>query len=279
MKPITLFTQGYIGERLIHALKAANVAHIAYTYAAAATKRATDKAYLRDGYPYRYINERSFDASRIELTADSTVVCVDWTKDFFHHSQPACPVYHIHPSMLPMYRGYGAISEQFAKGIAISAVTLYKDSYSHVDAGDILYQEPIRVSLNDYPTDFIETMVATAACWLADIANGKPLPEGKPQDEALAFHTVRKRSKQGLIDFNLSAMSVYNHIRAYSHPYFGAYYIQDGKVIRVWRAICEKWTGDYGKAGEVLEDNRHGMEIACGEGSVMITEYVMEDTI
>jgi methionyl-tRNA formyltransferase len=253
-------------------LEAIKQPYIAYTYAANATKRTADKGYLRAGYPQRYINERAFDPERIELAADSLVFCMDWTKDFFHYTRPACPVYHIHPSLLPSYRGYGAISEQFIKGAAISGLTLYKDEQTGIDSGDILYQEAIRIEHNDWPEDFIAKASKIAAIWIAAMTSMAAMPSPTPQAELSAFHVQRKRTKQGLLDFNLNALSVYNHIRAYSRPFFGAYFLHNGEQIKVWRASCEKWSGIYGKPGEIINKSKAGVEIACGEGSIVLIE-------
>ena len=270
MTRLILFTQGYTGYRLIAELNKLNISPIVYTYSMDATNKTRDRQYLREGYPYRYINERSFDPALIDLKSTDLIVCADWTKDFFHAHMPQMPVYHIHPSLLPMYRGYGAVSEQFLKGIAISGVTLYVDN-CHIDAGDILFRQEIRVSLGDYPADLIGKACEISAGWLSGMLKGH-IPASALQNEDNAFYVQRKRSKQGLIDFNTAAMNVYNTIRAYSTPFFGSYFINKGRKVTVWRAECEKWTGEQGKAGTVIAQSPAGIEIACGEGSIILTK-------
>jgi methionyl-tRNA formyltransferase len=92
----------------------------------------------------------------------------------------------------------------------------------------------------------------------------------KPQDEALATYTGRIRRRDGFIDLNMGALYVHNTIRAYSHPYFGAYFYHNGEKITVWKSVCEKWSGNQGRAGEIIGRSPDGVEIACGEGSVIL---------
>ena len=48
------------------------------------------------------------------------------------------------PSLLPKYRGYGAVSEQFIRGVVYSGVTIYEYN-GVIDGGDIIYQQEIKV--------------------------------------------------------------------------------------------------------------------------------------
>ncbi|MDR2883731.1 MAG: formyl transferase, partial [Deferribacteraceae bacterium] len=273
-----LFTQGLFGETILNFLDRLGVLPIVYTYSHDSSRTKTSKQFLREGYPYRYINERSYNPELIEVHPDDLIICADWTKDFFHiNNLPSQSVYHIHPSLLPLYRGYGAVSEQLLRGVSIGGVSLYRDN-GVIDGGDILYQSKITIDLNDSASDYIAKCAELAASWIAELAAGTT-PEATPQDETLATHVQRTRQKSGFIDLNMGALYVHNTIRAYSYPYFGAFFYHNGKKINVWRSICESWAGVQGEPGEILSKGNHGVEIACGEGSIIITHAQIDGVV
>ena len=105
MGNLYLFTQGYSGELFYKKLIESGIHPTVYTYAADATRKSGDKAYLREGFPLRYIHERSYDPQRIELRKEDLVICFDWTKDFFHSISAPCPVYHLPPLPAPPFPG------------------------------------------------------------------------------------------------------------------------------------------------------------------------------
>ncbi len=276
-KRVLLFTQGFAGELLYDAVKERGIFPVTYTYAQNSARRDADRAYLREGHPFRYIHERAFDGVKTEVRGDDVIVCAEWTKDFFHNTSPAAPVYHAHFSLLPLYRGYGAVSEQFLRGAALAGVTLYRDN-GHIDAGPVAYQREIRIGHNLTVEEYIRMCVEAVSEWTAELANGAE-PLLTEQDETLAFHIQRRRKHMGMLDLNANALYVYNAIRGYSKPYFGSYFYHNGEKITVWKAECDKWSGMQGRPGEILGRGFHGVEIACGEGSVVLTEAEINGTI
>ena len=274
---ILLFTQGFSGKLLCEALEKRGINHIIYTYALNAVRREADQVYLREGYPYRYINERSFDGSKVEVQGGDVIICADWTKDFFHKTDPAAPVYHLHLSLLPGYRGYGAVSEQFLRGAAVAGVTLYREN-GHIDAGPVAYQREIRIEHDHSAEEYIRACIKAAAEWISELADGAQ-PALRAQDETAAFYVQRHRRRMGMIDLNACALYVYNTVRAYSKPFFGSYFYRNREKITVWKAKCERWAGIHDNPGTVLERTVNGAEVACGEGSVILTEVEVNGVV
>lgn len=274
-KNIILFAQGLFGGLLLTELENIGLSVQLYTYAENSVRRKSDLIHLRQGYPFRYINERKYNPSLIKLTEKDIVFCAEWTKDFFHQTPPPCQYYFLQPSLLPKYRGYGAVSEQFLRGAAIGGITLYMDN-PRTDCGDILYQEEIPISFNDYPADYLEKCASKAAKFIISILNERSFSPF-PQNELEAINVPRIRTKNGLIDLNMNAINVYNTIRAFSYPYFGAYYYYKGEKITIYKALCEKWSGTEGKPGEIISNGNYGVEIAVGEGSITLTNAVYKN--
>jgi hypothetical protein len=270
---ICLFTANYIGGLLLAELDKRNFYPevVTYTKGFQRTSLAKDLGSFRREFAMRFIASNSYlTCENLPDLSGKTVVCVDWTKDFFKGSDVQAVF--AHPSLLPAYRGYSAVTEQFVRGVTVSGASFYKQS-DKVDGGDVIHRQDIRIDYQDYPLDFLNKYASACADFIIDInRKGEDAYSPEPQNEEEAFYLQRKRGKDSIIDFNRDAFSLYNHIRGYSRPFFGAYYIYKGNKVVVWNASTEIWQGDYGKPGTVINVSDEGAEIACGSGTITIKE-------
>lgn len=271
---IVLFTSNRTGVILLKKLKGKGICPHTVTYAKGfqRTGLAEDFSLFGGDFPLTYISSSSFAECSFlpDIIKGKVPVCVDWTKDFFNGAD--FPVICAHPSLLPMYRGYSAVTEQFLRGVAVGGASLYIRN-EQIDGGDIVFQQKIRIEFNDYPADFLDKYTDACASFIAqlitaDISQLKPVR----QDSESSFYLQRKRTRDALIDFSRDAFSLYNHIRAFSRPYFGAYFMLNGQKVTVWRAFTEKWQGDYGEPGTILDITGDSIEVACGSGTILFTE-------
>ncbi len=226
---------------------------------------------LSEDFEILEIDAGHYNNAKHTLPACDCMVTIDWMKDFFHSADISCPVYHAHPSLLPKYRGYGAVSEQFMKGVVVSGVSIYEEN-GKVDAGDIIYQENIKILHEDIPSIFLDNCAKHVATFISNIENNIPFERTK-QDESKAFYLTRNRSANRIIDFNMTAYSVYNFVRAYMYPYSGAYFYHEGERVIANSVAIESWQGDYGKPGEVIKIDDYGVEIACGDGTIILDKF------
>lgn len=214
------------------------------------------------------INEliKNYDISKYDY-----LLAVGFSKDYFksfHDSSKK--VYHAHPSLLPKYRGYSAISEQFLRAVQLSGVTVY-EATDIIDAGDIIYQKEIAIDLYDIPLIFIEKVAKEVANFIELLESDTKFAKVK-QDEQLAFSTGRIRTKDMRIDFNSSAYAVHNFIRAFSYPFPFAYCYYNDILYYIPSAYIDKWSGSYGECGSIIHIDDNGIEIATGDGSIIVTE-------
>lgn len=205
----------------------------------------------------------------------SHIIAIDWNKDFFDKTTDQVVIF-MQPSLLPMYRGYGAISEQFLNGVCIGGITFYLPN-DIVDAGDIVYQREIEIGFEDYPEDYIRKLCEETVQFIHYIKENQVTRT--PQNENYAFSLSRIRRKDGLINFRSDSLSIYNKIRAYSKPYFGAFCFMYNQKINVFRGKPEKWQGIYGKSGEIINIDKNGVEVACGSGTILLQEIELPDSI
>lgn len=174
------------------------------------------------------------------------------------------------PSLLPKYRGYGAVSEQFIRGVVYSGVTIYEYN-GIIDGGDIIYQQEIKIENYFKVSDLMDRQAQVTAEFIASLYKGEQYSRIKQKEEyAFYLPKIRKNSKK--IDFNADALSVYNFIRAYTFPFSGAVFYFKGEEYKITDASLESWSGIEGRPGEIVAVNDYGIVAACGEGSVLIKE-------
>ncbi len=271
-RKVLVFASGLMGELTLKLLASrGRFPEVASNPPESMRRRATGKIFsLSDKFKIYETGGAKFSHAEGSLPEADCAVTIDWAKDFFHGCPAPYPVYHTHPSLLPLYRGYGAISEQFLRGVKISGLTAYLDGEG-IDAGDIVFQEKIKISYGDIPADFIRACAASCARFIGMLEDGAEF-EARPQNHEKGFYMARTRGRQTVIDFNASAGAVYNFITAYAYPFSGAVFYHGGAKCRATRCAVEKWAGEYGEPGMVTAKSDYGIEVACGEGTVVIGE-------
>ena len=88
-------------------------------------------------------------------------------------------------------------------------------------------------------------------------------------------YSWRKRGKSdGEIDWRMSSNSIYNLIRALTHPYVGAHFSHKGNEYKVWKAkevITDLY--DNIEPGKVLKvESNHRFLIKTGENAIEILD-------
>ena len=284
MVNITLFTANVLGLKLLKKLDEYSFYPHVITFHKnfQRTNLSRDFSEFYKKFPMTFISKNKYSLAKEELKSIDTehFVCIDWKKDFFIEEKPEnVKIFFSHPALLPMYRGYGAITEQFLKGVTQSGISFYEANET-IDGGKLVYQTKIPIEFNDYPMDFMEKLSDFAAEFILKLNdNGLNQFQLKEQNENYAFYLTRQRTKNALIDFNRDAYSLHNHIRAYSRPFFGAFcYYKQEKII-IWKAYTEKWQGNYGSPGTILRKTDEGIEVAAGQGTIIIKEIEKQEKI
>lgn len=280
---IAIFTANLMGIKLLEKLDSFNFYPkiVSYSHNFQRTSLSRDFSAFTDKFPITFISHNKYAAVAKDLTflkADY-FVCLDWTKDFFKDTETDATVLMGQPSLLPMYRGYGAISEQFIKGVSVSGLTFCKLA-DVVDGGNIVFQQKIPIQFDDYPGDFIDQVTDLAADFILTLKDvGERVLSDHKQDESKAFYLVRQRGKQAFIDFNRDALSLYNHIRGYSKPFFGAFFVHNSNRMIIWKARIESWQGAFGDPGTVVRKDGFGIEVATGNGTLILSEIEIDGTL
>ena len=150
-----------------------------------------------------------------------------------------------HSSLLPHYRGHAPVNWAIIMGEKKTGATFFFLDH-RADCGDIIDQETFAITLaDDCATVYAKSAEACArmlVVHLPDIADGTVVRQHNPSASYPAY--PRRRPADGLIDFNRSALDVYNWIRALTRPYPGAFFRRGEEKIRVWQAEIGAKPGD-----------------------------------
>jgi methionyl-tRNA formyltransferase len=182
----------------------------------------------------------------------------------------------VHASLLPKYRGGAPIHKAIVEGEKETGVTIMY-MVEALDAGDMLSKVVVPIEERD-SVGTLHDKLAVAGAKLLSETLPKLLAgelEAKPQDHAKATFAPNLKRADERIDWTRSAEQIYNQVRGL-HPWPVAFTTLDGKVWKVWWVEKQSVTGTAGEPGTIVAREEDGLVVACGEGTVKITELQPE---
>ncbi|MDH5673954.1 MAG: methionyl-tRNA formyltransferase [Myxococcales bacterium] len=182
----------------------------------------------------------------------------------------------VHASLLPKLRGAAPIQWAVIGGDAESGVCLMQMDEG-MDTGPVLACRSLAIGAEETAGELSERLSKLGGELL-----GQELPrylrgelEPRPQDHARATLAPPLAKSHGRVDFSHSARALKNLIRG-TAPWPGAYGYLDGRRIKLHRARVLVEAGESGEPGTIVRADRHGIEVACGQGVVAIDELQPE---
>jgi methionyl-tRNA formyltransferase len=142
----------------------------------------------------------------------------------------------LHGSLLPKFRGRCPVNWVLIEGEQKSGVTLHVME-AKPDTGDIVAQREVEISFDDTAHSLFLKLASAARLLMRDIL--PQLISGRfprmAQTGPSSYYGGR-RPEDGLINWSHDALTIYNLIRAVTHPYPGAFTFMEGKKLFIWRA-------------------------------------------
>lgn len=168
----------------------------------------------------------------------------------------------VHPSKLPKYRGATPLQTALLNGDTQTSVTIQKMEYE-VDSGDVLISQDVIIDRED---NFETLSKKTAEIGGSLIVNSLDLIESGEavfkKQEGEVTYTQKIEKEDGFINFEKSAESIFNKVRALScNP--GCYFNLGEDRIKV--AEVEVVDG-HGEIGEILSKNKQFVIMAKDRG-------------
>jgi methionyl-tRNA formyltransferase len=190
----------------------------------------------------------------------------------------------VHASLLPLLRGAAPAQWAIARQLAVTGVTLMQMDEG-LDTGDILLQREIPIAPEETGESILTKLGALGADLLAE--GLAKLEAGglsrTPQDHARATLAPILTREDGQIDWTRSAREIDARRRGFT-PWPGAFTLLEGKQLKVHASVVIESprdpatsTGAAPGAGEIVRATKDGIDVACGNGSLLrITELQPE---
>ncbi|WP_300364437.1 methionyl-tRNA formyltransferase [Hydrogenimonas sp.] len=172
------------------------------------------------------------------------------------------PCINLHASLLPKYRGASPIQEALLHGDKITGVTAMLMEEG-LDSGPVLAWRVIPVSLHERKSDLFDRLAEEAAALTPTVLRAFGTIRPLPQCDADATYCRKITRQDGLVSFEMNAMTLYNRFRAYEG--WPGIYLESG--LKLLDIEPDTGEGDPGKIVSIEED---GVTIACGDGAVRI---------
>ena len=136
-----------------------------------------------------------------------------------------------------------------------------------LDTGPVLLAESLPIVSDDTTGALHDKLAELGAQMIVKALHQLPL-KPNPQPGTGACYAVKIEKSEAALDWRLPAAQLDRKIRAFN-PFPGAFADLDGFAIKIWRAdqmtIC-------GTPGQIVSIDTDGIVVACGEGSLRLTE-------
>ena len=182
----------------------------------------------------------------------------------------------VHGSLLPKYRGAAPIQWAVIDGEKESGVTIMQMDEG-LDTGDMLLKGTVALEEKETSGSLFEKISALGASLCVEALEKLEKGELKPekQGESTTEYAKMLTKEMGELDFRRSAAELERLIRGLN-PWPSAYTRLGDKTLKIWAAdVCGK--KDEGAAcGEITEVAKDAFYVACGEGTLKITELQLQ---
>lgn len=222
-----------------------------------------DSQDLNDSASLAWLAERSPDV----------VVCAGWSRLLREEllRLPRLGVVGYHPAALPRNRGRHPIIWTLALGLPRAGSTFFLMDEG-ADSGPIISQRFIPVMAQESAASLYDRLNEVASEQLADIARSVDQTggfESQPQDQTSATSWRKRSSRDGLVDWRMSATVIERLVRALGPPYPGAEFLIGSEHIRIVAAEVGRGPIDV-EPGRVLAVSGDNATIMTGDGALCI---------
>lgn len=180
----------------------------------------------------------------------------------------------VHASLLPAYRGSAPIHRAVIDGCEKTGVTIMMMAEG-LDSGDMLSQA--ETVIGEKTTEQLhEELSELGAALLVKTIPG--LEDGTavrtPQNDSLATYAPMVFKEEGIIDFSKTARQICCLVRGFN-SWPTASTVLDGQVMKVHMAVPGRNVPTGKAPGTVVSAGKNGIEAACADGTVLLTNIQM----
>jgi methionyl-tRNA formyltransferase len=175
----------------------------------------------------------------------------------------------VHASLLPRYRGAAPLNWCIINGETETGVTTMLMDVG-LDTGPMLLKVSTPLDENEDIVSLHDRMSVMGAELLSKtldgLVSGSIVPE--KQDDSRSCYAPMLKKEDGRINWDRDACGIHNQVRGLA-AWPGAFSFLDGQVVKIYRSMITEGSG---LPGTVLRADKHGIEVACLKGSLIIEE-------
>ena len=183
---------------------------------------------------------------------------------------PKYKAINVHASLLPKLRGGSPLHRAIINGYKETGITIMYMAPG-MDDGDIITQESVEIKDTDNVGiihDELSIMGRDLLLkTLPSIFDGTNTRTKQDESEVTFAYNIKREEEK--IDYNKTALEVYNQIRG-MYPFPDAYTTLEDEIIKV----CEARLGDKkkGNPGEIVEIYNDGFGVMCKDSEIIFTK-------
>ena len=183
----------------------------------------------------------------------------------------------VHASLLPRWRGAAPIQRAIESGDAKTGVTIMQMDEG-LDTGDMLMTSSLFINDEDTSSSLHDKLMNQGSATLIEALDNLTNLQltAIPQDNNKANYAKKLSKEEGAINWSESAKQIVRKIHAFN-PWPGCFVTQNQQKLKILAVLsCETLPSTtQSPPGSIVHADKKGIEVVCGEGTILITSLQM----
>ena len=183
----------------------------------------------------------------------------------------------LHASLLPRYRGAAPVNWAIINGDSYTGITIIRMN-ERMDSGEIIAQKKAAIEDSDTAITLEDRLAAEGSALLLGCLQSIESKNFKltVQDEGSPTLAPKLKKEDGLINWQVPAKQAVNLIRG-TAGWPGTFTYYRGKLLKIYKGkVHSPQSTVHSLPGEVINVSGEGIEVAMGEGNLIIEELQIE---
>lgn len=192
-------------------------------------------------------------------------------------------VLNVHAGDLPRYRGNACPNWAIINGEDRIGLCIHRMLPNDLDAGPIALRRYFPLTEETYIGDFYDWLNSVVPEMFVEVVrnieNGTASFVEQSNSPGASLRCFPRRPEDAKIDWTMDHTMISRLIRASSRPFHGAFAtLERRRKVIIWRGRASDLARPYcAVPGQIIQSDSLGVTIACGHGSMLITEVGFED--
>jgi len=182
----------------------------------------------------------------------------------------------LHFSLLPKYRGASPVQWAILNGEEKTGVSIFELN-KKMDEGPVYSQKEILIQIDENAAELESRLAHIGAELLITTINKIPGLNLQPQDHAKATYAPLIKKQDGRICWENSGISIHRQARAYYSWPSTFTFLHDKRLKIIKGKPFDKKSGPNYQPGEIIEINRMGIKVCCGESNSYLIEKLQPE--